>query len=129
MMRPQPRFFIPGIAAFMPWNTPDRLMAMIASQRSVGKVLDVGGELDAGIVHQDVHRAEDFASVSATIAAIWSGWEISAPNRPRAHRVRLPCLHAAPLSAPRRRSRCARRRRPSAASATREPCRCRWWSR
>ena len=37
MIRPQPRRFMPGIAAFMPWNTPERLMAMIASHRSSGK--------------------------------------------------------------------------------------------
>ena len=36
MIRPQPCRFIPGIAAFMPWNTADRLIAMIASQRSSG---------------------------------------------------------------------------------------------
>ena len=36
MIRPQPFCFMPGIAARMPWNTPDRLIAMIASQRSAG---------------------------------------------------------------------------------------------
>ena len=36
MMRPQPRFFMPGTAARMPWNADDRLMAMIASHFSIG---------------------------------------------------------------------------------------------
>ena len=36
MMRPQPFAFIPGIAAFMPKNTPDMLIAMIWSHRSSG---------------------------------------------------------------------------------------------
>src|ERR1700709_745940 len=37
MMRPQPRFFMPGTAARMPWKADDRLMAMIASHFSGGK--------------------------------------------------------------------------------------------
>src|SRR6202000_2168417 len=36
MMRPQPRFFMPGTAARMPWKADDRLMAMIASHFSIG---------------------------------------------------------------------------------------------
>ena len=36
MIRPQPFAFMPGIAAFMPWNTPDMLMAMIWSHFSSG---------------------------------------------------------------------------------------------
>ena len=79
MIRPQPFAFIPGMAAFMPWNTPDRLMAMIWSHRSFGKFLHVRDELHAGVVHQDVQRTQRPASVSATIAAICSGLLISAP--------------------------------------------------
>src|ERR1700749_630131 len=36
MMRPQPRFFMPGAAARIPWKADDRLMAMIASHFSIG---------------------------------------------------------------------------------------------
>ena len=58
MMRPQPRAFMPGTAARMAWNADDRLMAMIASHFSGGKVLDRRDMLDAGIVDQDVDGAE-----------------------------------------------------------------------
>ena len=37
MMRPQPRFFMPGTAARMAWKADDRLIAMIASHFSIGK--------------------------------------------------------------------------------------------
>ena len=47
MIRPQPFAFITGIAAFMPWNTPDMLIAMIWSHRSVGKSSTLARELDA----------------------------------------------------------------------------------
>jgi len=36
MMRPQPRFFIPGTTARMPWKAEERLIAMIASHFSIG---------------------------------------------------------------------------------------------
>src|SRR4030095_13539825 len=36
MMRPQPRFFMCGTAARMPWKADDRLMAMMASHFSIG---------------------------------------------------------------------------------------------
>jgi hypothetical protein len=37
-MRPQPRARIAGSAAFMAWKAADRLIAMMASQRSAGKL-------------------------------------------------------------------------------------------
>ena len=58
MMRPHLRFFMPGMAARMVWNEDDRLIAMTASHFSIGKSSIVGDVLDAGIVDQDVERAE-----------------------------------------------------------------------
>jgi len=37
MIRPQPRAFMPGMAARMPWKAEVRLMAMIWSHFSIGK--------------------------------------------------------------------------------------------
>jgi hypothetical protein len=56
-MRPQLRAFIAGSAACVARNTADRLIAMMASQRSAGK-LDRRGVLDAGVVDQDVDAAQ-----------------------------------------------------------------------
>ena len=42
----------------MVWKADDRLMAMIASHFSIGNVLHRRDMLDAGIVDQDVDRAE-----------------------------------------------------------------------
>ena len=77
MMRPQPRFFIAGTAARMAWKAADRLIAMIASHFVDREFLDRRDVLDAGIVDEDVDRAELF-SASATMAAISSGLVMSA---------------------------------------------------
>ena len=42
----------------MVWNDDDRLMAMIGVPFLDREILDVGHELNAGIVHQHVERAE-----------------------------------------------------------------------
>ena len=58
MMRPQLRFRMCGRAARMVWKLADRLMAMTASHRSGGKLLDRSRVLNSGIVDQDVDLAE-----------------------------------------------------------------------
>ena len=62
-------------------------MAMIASQRSVGKVLDVGDELDAGVVHQDVQRPKLLLSFRAPSRRSGPACEMSAPLIADAHAV------------------------------------------
>lgn len=52
MIRPQPRFFMPGTAAWMAWNAADRLIAMIASHlsggnSSMGGVLSIRAKVSA----------------------------------------------------------------------------------
>ena len=42
----------------MAWNAAERLIAITASHRSSGKLVDGGDVLDAGVVHEDVHAAK-----------------------------------------------------------------------
>ena len=77
MIRPQPRRFIPGIAACMPWNTADRLMAMIASQRSAGNSSILATYWMPALLTR-MSTAPSVFSASATIPAICSGFDMSA---------------------------------------------------
>ena len=56
-IRPQRCFFIWGTAAAMPWNAADRLIPGSHPIWPAG-ILHRRGELDAGIVHQDVEASE-----------------------------------------------------------------------
>ena len=62
----------------MVWNDALRLMAMMASHFSGGKLLDPRHVLDAGVVDQDVDAAQR-RLVSATRSAISAGLLMSAP--------------------------------------------------
>jgi hypothetical protein len=56
-MRPQPCARISSTAAAVVWKAELRLIAMIWSHFSDGKLLDRRDVLDAGVVHQDVDAA------------------------------------------------------------------------
>ena len=79
MMRPQSRSrSSAGSAAFVAWNAADRLIAMTASQRSSGKVVDRRDVLDAGVVDQDVDAAECRVPPPRPGRAISAGFAMSA---------------------------------------------------
>ena len=77
MIRPQPRRFIPGMAACMPKNTADRLMAMIASHRSAGKSSMLATCWMPALLTR-MSTAPSVFSASAIMPAIWSGLDMSA---------------------------------------------------
>ena len=78
MIRPQPLAFMPGIAAFMPWNTPDMLMAMIWSHFSSGNSSTGAVNWMPALLTRISSDPSDFW-VSATIAAICAPLLMSAP--------------------------------------------------
>ena len=76
MMRPQPRCFICGSAVRrVDGGQVDRDDRVPALRR---ELLDRGGELDAGVVDEDVDPAE-FGRRVPISALIWSGLLMSAP--------------------------------------------------
>ena len=77
MMRPQPRFFMPGTAARMPWNADDRLIAMMASHFSIGKS-SIGETNWMPALLTRMSTAPKVFSPSATISAISAGLVMSA---------------------------------------------------
>ncbi len=77
MMRPHLRFFMPGMAARMVWNDDDRLIAMIASQRSIGKSSMLATCWMPALL-TSTSSAPNAFSVSAIIAAISAGLLMSA---------------------------------------------------
>ncbi len=78
MIRPQPFAFITGIAAFIPWNTPDRLIAMIWSHRSSGKSSTLAVNWMPALFTRMSTEPRAFTA-SATIPAICAGLLMSAP--------------------------------------------------
>ena len=59
MIRPHlPRCVMPGMAAWMAWKALERLIAMMASQRSGGKFAIRRHVLDAGVVDQNIEAAQ-----------------------------------------------------------------------
>src|SRR4051812_29800491 len=77
MMRPQPRFFMPGTAARMPWKADDRLMAMMASHFSGGNS-SIGDTNWMPALLTRMSTDPKVLSPSAIIAAISTGLVISA---------------------------------------------------
>ena len=78
MMRPQLRSFICGRAAFMAWNAAERLMAIIASQRSAGKS-STGATCWMPALLTRMSTRPSSAAACSTMPAIWSGLVMSAP--------------------------------------------------
>src|ERR1700722_8307804 len=77
MMRPQPRFFMPGMAARMPWNADDRLIAMIASHFSIGNS-SIGETNWMPALLTRMSTEPNVFSASAIISAISAGLVMSA---------------------------------------------------
>src|ERR1700687_1874701 len=77
MMRPQPRFFMPGMAARMPWNADDRLIAMIASHFSGGNS-SIGETNWMPALLTRMSTAPNVFSPSAIMSAISAGLVMSA---------------------------------------------------
>src|ERR1700692_158630 len=77
MMRPQPRFFMPGMAARMAWNADDRLIAMIASHFSIGNS-SIGDTNWIPALLTRISTEPKVFSPSATISAISAGLVMSA---------------------------------------------------
>ena len=78
MTRPQPRRFMPGSAARMVWKAELRLMAMIASQRSIGKSSTRATCWMPALLTR-MSQAPNSASQARTMSAICAGWLMSAP--------------------------------------------------
>jgi hypothetical protein len=77
-MRPQLRAFIPGRAAWMAWNTEDRLIASTASQRSGGK-LSTGAVCWMPALFTNISAEPSSSTAAFTIARTCSGFDMSAP--------------------------------------------------
>src|SRR3974390_3524321 len=77
MIRPQPRFFMPGTAARMAWKADDRLMAMIAFHLSIGNS-SIGETNWMPALLTSTSTEPKLFSPSATISAISGGLLISA---------------------------------------------------
>src|SRR4051812_46161188 len=77
MMRPQPRFFMPGTAARMAWNADDRLMAMMASHFSIGNS-SIGDTNWMPALLTRMSTAPKVLSPSLTISATSLGFDMSA---------------------------------------------------
>ena len=81
MMRPHLRAFMPGTAARMAWKAADRLMAMICVPFLDRELLDRRDVLDAGIVDQDVDRAERLLGRRRSCRRSRPAWSCRRPNR------------------------------------------------
>src|SRR4051794_26244676 len=77
MMRPQPRFFMPGTAARMLWNAEDRLMAIMASHFSIGNS-SIGDTNWMPALLTRMSTAPKVLSPSLTISATSAGLVMSA---------------------------------------------------
>src|SRR5450756_2118004 len=77
MMRPQPRFFMPGTAARMPWNADVRLIAMMASHLSIGNSSIGDTNWMPALLTRTSTEPKVF-SPSATMSAISAGLVMSA---------------------------------------------------
>src|SRR6202023_3681080 len=77
MMRPQPRFFMTGMAARMPWNADDRLIAMIISHFSGGNS-SIGETNWMPALLTRISTEPKVFSPSAIISAISAGLVMSA---------------------------------------------------
>ena len=77
MIRPQPRVFMPGTAALMAWKAADRLIAMLASHLSSGK-LSTGATcwMPALLIRMSTEPSSP--SAFATMPAISAGLVMSA---------------------------------------------------
>ena len=77
MMRPQPRFFMPGTAARMAWKADDRLIAMMASHFSIGNS-SIGETNWMPALLTRISTEPNVFSPSAIISAISAGLVMSA---------------------------------------------------
>jgi hypothetical protein len=78
MMRPQPRAFMPGRARRVVWKAEDRLIAMIASQRSTGNS-STGATCWMPALLTRMSSAPNWLWQAEIISAISPGWLMSAP--------------------------------------------------
>ena len=77
-MRPKPLAFMCGSAAWMAWKMPDRLMAMMASQRSAGKFSTLSVYWMPALFTR-ISTEPKLLTHSSTIAFTSAGFEMSAP--------------------------------------------------
>src|SRR3546814_7898157 len=77
MTRPQPFLRIAGSAALVAWKAAERLMAMMASQRSSGND-SIGATYWMPALFTSTSKATNFASASFTMRAISAGLDMSA---------------------------------------------------
>jgi len=78
-MRPQLRCCIAGSAQRVAWNAADRLIAITASQRSVGK-RSTGATCWIPALFTRMSTAAPRPAILANIASISAGFERSAPS-------------------------------------------------
>ena len=88
------------------------------------EILDVGGELDAGVVHQDIDRTQRGCGLGDHRGAGIRLADVGADEM-RAHAVLRGISATVPRSRPGRRSRSARCRRRPAPGCAQSPARCR----